>query len=592
MTKGRSGAYGRVLRYVAPYRWQFVSALVCMAIVGASDGAIPFLIKHILDGVFADQDATLLYLLPGLIVVFALLRASSDFGQQFLMARVGHYVVRDVRNDLNAHLLRLSPSYFVEQSSANLLSHITSDVVMVRSALTDSFAGIIHHTIRIVALLATAFYLDPVLALIAFVVLPIGFFPIYRFGRRMRRLSRQGQEAIGALSTLFQESVIGNKVVKIFGRERFEQGRFERENDALTATFVRSERVRALAGPVNEVLASFAICGVLLYGGFSVIEGGRTQGDFIAFLIAVFMLYDPFKKLSRVHSSIQQGMASADRIFEIVDSPPAIQSPSNPKPLPAGNELQFDRVSFAYKQDGGYALHDVSLTIPEGKKVALVGFSGAGKSTLVDLIPRFIDPTVGTVRIGGVDLREVEVAALRARIAMVGQHTFLFNDSIYNNIAYGKPDATREQVEAAARAAYAYDFITQLPQGFETKVGEGGHSLSGGERQRVAIARALLKDAPILILDEATASLDNRAEREVQSALEALERNRTTVVIAHRLSTVRSADRIVVLKEGRIVESGTHDELLKRGGEYSKLHALQFSDPAALESGAGEYIIN
>jgi subfamily B ATP-binding cassette protein MsbA len=320
-----------------------------------------------------------------------------------------------------------------------------------------------------------------------------------------------------------------------------------------------------------------------MYGGYTVISGVRSSGEFMAFLVSVFLMYEPFKKLTRVNATIQQGLAGAQRIFEIIDTKPSVSDPVVARELPERYDLEFRNVTYEYPaRNGGdemsLAVGDVSLVIPEGKKVALVGFSGAGKSTMVDLIPRFIDPSSGSVLLGGVDLRELSLAGLRGRIAMVGQHTFLFNDTIFNNIAYGNPSASRADVEAAAKAAFAYDFITQLPSGFESLVGEGGMTLSGGERQRLAIARAILKNAPILILDEATASLDNRAEREVQSAIEALEQGRTTVVIAHRLSTIQDADLIVVMSKGRIVEQGTHAELLGKEGEYSRLHALQFRE--------------
>jgi subfamily B ATP-binding cassette protein MsbA len=426
-------------------------------------------------------------------------------------------------------------------------------------------------------------YLDPKLSVLAVVFFPLAGLPIARIGKRMRKLSKRGQDAIGQLAALFQESMQGHRVVKIFSREQFEQSKFEQGNHELTKTFIRSERVRALAGPINEVLASLAISGVLLYGGYTVISGQRTAGGFMAFLVSVFLMYEPFKKLTRINATVQQGLAGAQRIFEILDIPPTIQEPEVVHPLPVSHEVVLENVTYEYprrSEDDGLveALKDITLRIPESKKVALVGFSGAGKSTLVDLIPRFIDPTAGVVRLGGVDIRQLSLIDLRSRIAMVGQHTFLFNESVYNNISYGNPSATRDQVIAAAQAAYALDFIERLPSGFDTLVGEGGMSLSGGERQRLAIARAILKNAPILILDEATASLDNRSEREVQMAIEALVEGRTTVVIAHRLSTIRDVDIIVVMSGGRIVEQGTHDSLLAQGGEYSRLHALQFRE--------------
>jgi subfamily B ATP-binding cassette protein MsbA len=552
-----------------------------MVVFGATDGVVPFLVKHILDGVFTKQDPQLLWMLPGVIVLFAIVRGASDFGQQFLMSSVGHKVTRDLRDDVNRHVLSLSPDFFIRNSTAEILSRVTSDVLLIRTLLTDSSASVIRDAIRVVVLLGSCIYLDPKLSLIAFVFFPIAGLPIARIGRRMRKLSKRGQDAIGQLSALFQESMQGHRVVKIFCREEFEQERFERGNDELTKTFIRSERVRALAGPINEVLASLVVSGVLLYGGYSVISGSRTAGGFMAFLVSVFLMYEPFKKLSRVNATVQQGLAGAQRIFEILDTKPTIIEPDVPVAFSAGNSIELRDVSFEYPSINGgdplnAALKHISLTIPEGSTVALVGFSGSGKSTLVDLIPRFIDPTAGTVLLGGIDIRRGSLRDLRSRIAMVGQHTFLFNDTIFNNIAYGNPSATAEQVHAAAKAAYAAGFIERLPRGYETQVGEGGMSLSGGERQRLAIARAILKNAPILILDEATASLDTRAEREVQAAVEELVKGRTTLVIAHRLSTVRDAQTIVVMNNGEIVEQGRHDELLNKGGAYARLHALQF----------------
>lgn len=575
--------YRRVLQYLKAHKAGFISALLCMVIFGATDGVVPFLVKYILDGVFTNRDEKLLWILPGVLMGFAIIRAASDFGQQFLMARVGHQVTEDIRNDVNRHVLSLSPDFFVRHSTGELLSRVTSDVLLIRTLLTDSSATIVRDLIRLLALMGSCFYLDPTLSAIAIIFFPMAGVPIAKIGKKIRRLSKRGQDAIGQLSALFQESMQGHRVVKIFCREDYEQARFERGNHDLTRTFIKSERMRAAAGPINEVLASFAISGVLMYGGYTVISGVRSSGEFMAFLVSVFLMYEPFKKLTRVNATIQQGIAGAQRIFEIVDTKPSVTEPTVCNPLPTRYDVEFKDVSYEYPaRNGGdemsLALDQISLVIPEGKKVALVGFSGSGKSTLVDLIPRFIDPSRGSVLLGGVDLRELSLTGLRRRIAMVGQHTFLFNDTIYNNIAYGNPYATRAEVEAAAKAAFAYDFIMQLPSGFESLVGEGGMTLSGGERQRLAIARAILKDAPILVLDEATASLDNRAEREVQSAIQALEQGRTTVVIAHRLSTIQDADLIVVMNKGRIVEQGTHAELLEKGGEFSRLHALQFRE--------------
>jgi subfamily B ATP-binding cassette protein MsbA len=572
--------YRRILGYLKPHKRYFWAALAMMIVFGATDGVVPFLVKRILDDIFTNRDATMLWILPGVIVGFALVRGLSDFGQQFLMAAVGHRVTQDIRNDVNRHVLSLSPDFFIRNSTAEILSRVTSDVLLIRTLLTDSSASVIRDSIRVVVLLCSCIYLDPMLSLIAFVFFPLAGFPIAKIGKKMRKLSKRGQDAIGQLSALFQESMQGHRVVKIFCREDFEQRRFERGNHDLTQTFIKSERVRALAGPINEVLASLAISGVLLYGGYSVISGARTAGGFMAFLVSVFLMYEPFKKLSRVNATVQQGLSGAQRIFEILDTKPTILDPEKPVGLGLGKTIELRGVSFEYPsvstgERSVSALKDVSLVIPEGKTVALVGFSGSGKSTLVDLLPRFIDPTSGSVTIGGVNLKDLRLSELRSAIAMVGQHTFLFNDTVYNNIAYGNPEASREEVLKAAKAAYAVDFIERMPEGFETQVGEGGMSLSGGERQRLAIARAILKNAPILILDEATASLDTRAEREVQMAIEELVKGRTTLVIAHRLSTIRDADTIVVMSEGMIVEQGSHDELMRKGGEYSRLRGMQ-----------------
>jgi subfamily B ATP-binding cassette protein MsbA len=539
-----------------------------------------------MDGIFASKDRDLLLQLPWIIIGFALIRAVADFCQQYMMAAVGHRVTEDIRNDVNKHVLSLSTDFFVKHSTGELLSRVTSDVLLIRTLLTDSSAAVIRDSIRVLVLLASCVWLDPTLSLIAVLFFPLAGLPIARLGKRMRKLSKRGQDAVGQLSALFQESMHGHRVVKIFCREEFEQRRFAAGNEALTKTFIRSERVRAAAGPINEVMASLVISGVLLYGSYAVISGARTPGGFLGFLMAVFLMYEPFKKLTRVNATIQQGLAGAQRIFEILDTPSSIKEPIQPTQPSSSFELEFENVSFEYPARGDEAettdaLKDISLLVPEGRKVALVGFSGAGKSTLVDLVPRFIDPTSGAVKLGGVDIRQLRLEDLRSKVTMVGQHTFLFNDTVYNNIAYGNPAASADEVFAAARAAFAYDFIMKLSSGFDTLVGEGGMTLSGGERQRLAIARAILKNAPILILDEATASLDNRAEREVQLAIEALEQGRTTIVIAHRLSTVRDADMLVVMSGGSIVERGTHQELLEKEGEYSRLHALQFREPDA-----------
>lgn len=577
--KTKQSTFKRLTKeYLKPYVKLFIIAMFAMICFGATDGALPFIVKHFLDGVFSSQNKTMLYTLPLLLVAIAVFRAISGFFQEFLMAKIGHSIVRDIRNKLHSHILKFTPGYFNQNSSGNILSRFTSDVVLVKDFLTQSLSAIIRDTIRIIVLIIAAFYLDPLLASIALIAFPLGVFPIYYFGKKIRKLSKKGQDEIGSISSLIHETVQGNRVIKLFNQEKKEQTKFEISNEILTKTFIKSEKNKAITNPINEILAALAICGVILYGGFSVIGGDRTQGDFIAFLVAVFLTYDPFKKLSKVYNQMQQGASGAERIFEILDEESPIIEVENPTEFPKNINIEFKNINFRYNENTSYVLKDINLNIKQGQRIAIVGLSGSGKSTLVDLIPRFIDPTEGEVVIGGINIKDLKIDSLRQNIAMVNQHTFLFNDTIYNNIAYGRNNASIEEVENAAKAAYAYDFIMSLPNKFDTNVGESGFTLSGGERQRIAIARAILKDAPLLILDEATASLDNQSENEVQKALEKLQVGRTSIIIAHRLSTIRSADIIVVMSEGIIVEIGKHQDLINNSNVYSTLHSLQFRE--------------
>ncbi len=577
----KTNLIGRLLANLNSYRKEFGIALVAMVIFGATDGALPFIIKHFLDGVFADKNAGALWILPVILIGLGLIRAVSGFLQEYLMAAIGHNLVRDMRNKMHQQLLRLTPEYFSFNSSGSILARFTSDVLLVREFLTKSSASVVRDSIRIIVLIAAAIYLDPVLAMVAFIALPLCVYPVYHFGRKIRKLSKAGQAEIGNASSLVQESVAGNRVIKLFHQEKFEQNKFETKNQQLTNVFVKSEKYNALSNPVNEIIAVIAVCCVILYGGNSVITGVRSQGEFISFLVAVFLLYDPIKKLSKVYHQLQQGLSGAERIYEILDAESPVKEAESPLSFPNNYQIEFKNVSFSYPKANVPALDQINLSIKAGQKLALVGFSGSGKSTLVDLLPRFIDPEIGSISIGGVNLRDLALSDLRKQIAMVNQTTFLFNDTIFNNIAYGNQEASLEQVREAAKAAYADQFISQFPDGYQTIVGENGATLSGGEKQRIAIARAILKNAPILILDEATAALDNRSENEVQKALEVLQAGRTAIIIAHRLSTVRNADLIAVMEQGRIVEAGTHQELLAKDGTYLKLHSLQFKEDEA-----------
>jgi subfamily B ATP-binding cassette protein MsbA len=468
----------------------------------------------------------------------------------------------------------MSLSFFSRHPSGTLISRVASDVTLLRSALTDVLASFLKDTTSLMVLIVVAFVKDWFLASLAFVVFPASVLPVMRLSKKIKRFARRGQISTGKLTVFLQESIQGNRIVKAFGMEEYEIQRFAKENFRLFKQSLRASRIRGIVTPIMELLAAFGIGTVVWYGGSSVVAGGRTPGEFMAFMAAMFFMYDPFKGLTRTYTVLHQGLAGAERVFEILDEPPNIRDKPDAEIAPRFSKaIEFRDVSFAYGAKP--VLSRINLTIRAGEVVALVGMSGAGKSTLADLIPRFYDVDAGQITIDGIDIRDVRLATLRSQIGIVTQHTFLFDDTVRNNIAYGDPQRGMQDIIAAAKAAHADEFIRAMPNGYDSMVGEMGMQLSGGQRQRLAIARALLKDAPILILDEATSALDSDSERMVQEALEHLMSERTTLVIAHRLSTIRNADRIVVLVDGTIVEEGTHEELLARKSEYSRLYSLQ-----------------
>ncbi|HEY2919306.1 MAG TPA: ABC transporter ATP-binding protein [Candidatus Binatia bacterium] len=567
--------YLRLLAFLKPYVWpHFILALLCMVGFGATDGALPFLVQRIIDDIFTRKDQTALAYLPFVIIAIFSFRGFMNFSQSYLNDYIGLRIINDVRNTLNRHFQSLSLSFFYRHSTGALIARVNSDVGLLRFAITDAVASFMKDAVSLVALVIVAFLKDWVLASIAFIVFPASVLPVMRLSRRIKRFTRRGQISTGTLTALLQESIQGNRIVKAFGMESYEDQRFRQENWRLFRQSLRASRTKAIVAPSMELLASFAIGGVVWYGGWSVIGGGRTQGEFMAFMTAMFLLYQPFKGLTRTYTAIHQGLAGAERVFEILDEMPEIQNKPDAKDAkPFSKKIQFHDVGFAYADTP--VLKHIDLTVGAGQMIALVGMSGVGKSTLVDLIPRFYDVKSGRITLDDVDIRDLTVRSLRAQIGIVSQHTFLFNDSVKNNIAYGDPDRSVDDVIAAAKTANAHEFICALPKGYDSVIGELGMQLSGGQRQRLAIARALLKDAPILILDEATSSLDAESERSVQEALENLITTRTTIVVAHRLSTIRRADRIVVLVDGAIAEEGTHEELLAKNGEYSRLYSLQ-----------------
>jgi subfamily B ATP-binding cassette protein MsbA len=569
-------SYRRLLELVKPYWLRLAIAMVCMVGVALCTAALPYLVQPVLDDIFIQKKAEMLKFLSVAVFLVFSLKALTEWGQTYLMSYVGQRVVAQLRQQLYDHLQGLPLSFFDRMPTGLLMSRVTNDVNLIQGAVSNAITGLLKDPLTLIGLLAVMFTRDWQLSLLAMVVLPFAFFPVVKFGRMLRRISTKSQESMGDISVILHETISGSRIVKAFGMEDYEKERFNRENIRYFRYLMKSVMVRALSSPLMEFLGGIAIVFVILYGGYRVIQGVSTPGEFFSFLGALLLLYEPIKRLSRINNVVQEGIAAATRIYEILDTPSGIQEKADAIQLPTmRKELELSNVQFSY--DNEPVLKNINLKVSAGEVVAIVGVSGAGKSTLVDLIPRFYEVSAGAILVDGVDIRDVTMESLRDQIGIVTQQTILFNDTVRNNIAYGDINKSDEEIIAAAKAANAYDFVMKLDQGFDTIIGEQGARLSGGERQRLCIARALLKNAPILILDEATSSLDSEAEMEVQRALENLMAGRTTLVIAHRLSTIKNADRIVVISNGRIVEEGHHNELLECDGEYCRLYDMQFA---------------
>ena len=606
--------YLRLLTYLRPHLTGFFAAVACMVVLALTTGLYAYLVGPMLEflvtggqeGVDAvarllpsvdlsglDRQALLL-LMPGIILATGVVKGASYFGQFYLMGMTGQKVVVDLRRHLFSHLLDLSPAWFTRHHSGDLISRFTNDIAKVETAVTYAVTSIIRDALQVVVLVGVAFYLDWRLSILAFGVIPVTLFPIVRFARRLRRVTGHSNEVMGRITERIHEAIGGIRTVQAYGREDFERARFDALNEDFVRVMRRSFLVRGLSTPTMEVMAVTGVAVTLWLASDAIAAGTLDAAKFLSFFATIMLMYQPVKSLGRLGQFVVTGAASAERIFEVLDARPEIVEAEDARPVRGLEEaLRFEHVGFSYGgADGPPVLEDVSFEVARGEVVALVGPSGGGKSTLAALLLRFYDPTEGRITLDGVDLRQVSLKDLRALVAVVSQETVVFNDTVRANVAYGRPEVSDEAVWEALDRAHARRFVEALDRGLDTPLGERGVTLSGGQRQRLSIARAILKDAPLLVLDEATSQLDAESEAAVQAALAELMRGRTTLVIAHRLATVQRADRILVVDGGRIVEAGTHEVLLAQGGLYSRLHALQRLGDGARDQAAspGEWM--
>jgi subfamily B ATP-binding cassette protein MsbA len=568
--------YRRLLSYARPHLGMFMIGVLGMALFAATDSAMAYLVKVFLGGAFVERDPRIIWLVPLGAVVLFVLRGIGDYVSNYYPGWVGRQVIKSLRRELFEQYMRLPAAYHDAGVGGQMLSRLTYNIELVAEACTSAITSLIRDSLTILGLLATLFYLNWRLAAFVLLLAPPLSWLIQRVNRLFRRYSTRIQASMGDVTRVTREALDAHRVIKVFNAQDFEARRFEQANEQNRHSNMRLIRARAISNPVVQLIAALGLAGVLYFSISQVFAEQLAVDEFMAFLTALLLITAPLRRLVNIFAPLQAGIAAGASVFEVLDLPP--EQDSGQRPLDrARGEVDFDRVTFSYSADKGDVLSDVRLHVPAGRTYAIVGKSGGGKSTLVGLLPRLYEPRSGVVRLDGVDVREYRLADLRRQISLVSQDVVLFNDSIRANIAFGRPDASDAEIEAAARAAYVLEFAGELPQGLDTPIGDRGAQLSGGQRQRISIARALLKDAPVLILDEATSALDTEAERRIQAALESLMRGRTVLVIAHRLSTIEAADCIVVMDDGRVAEQGSHAELIARDGLYAQLHKLQFN---------------
>lgn len=573
--------YLRILSYIKPYMHRLIFAMFCTIMAAAGNLYIPWIIKDMIDEVLADKNGTMLNWIAASIIAIFVVRGLFWYGQNYLMSYVGQSVIIDIRAAVFKKLQRLSVSFYDKNKTGTIMSYVTNDVNALQSAMVENTIEMITEGFILIGSVVAMIYLDWRLTLFTVCTFPVVLWFMEFFGKKIRKTGGRIQECTADITSVLQESVASARVIKSFVREDYEVDRFDVENRANFRANMKNAQLMATLTPVVELVAAIGVTMIIWYGGNNVINGTITAGSLVAFLTYAVNISNPIKRLTRVIGNIQKALAAAQRVFMIIDMPEEIAESRDAKQLAeVSGKVEFQNVSFAY-DDKGNVITDLSFSVKPGEVIAIVGPSGAGKSTIANLLPRFYDVNKGDIKIDGHSVREVTLDSLREQVGIVPQETMLFNGSVYNNILYGRLDATKEEIEAAAKAANAHDFIMQLTDGYETKLGDRGVNLSGGQRQRIAIARAILKNPRILILDEATSALDTESERVVQEALDRLMVGRTSFVIAHRLSTVKNADKILVLEKGNLVESGTHDELLALDGLYAHLYKIQYRNKEA-----------